>query len=127
MRRNTPKRAAADRRAAPVRRAYLEEFPVCQRPGCHYKATEVHEIARGPARAKAYQYRECWLALCRECHEEMGGYGVWPLERQLAVKMLVDYDYFNLLLFNWLRSRGPEAVTVPDVLPYLALAEEHTP
>jgi hypothetical protein len=84
-------------------------------------ATEVHEICSGPARQKALNHRETWLALCRGCHQRMHTPSDFSIERQLALKLLVDPEYFNLELVCQLRGRAPTAITLADVSPYLSL------
>lgn len=82
-------------------------------------ADDVHEIARGPARATAFSERLSWLAVCRSCHEAMGDYAAWPIERQLAVKLVVDAEHFDLAGFNELRGRAAGAITLADVAEFL--------
>ena len=53
----------------------------------------------------------------------MGGYAQWPIERQLALKMLVDPQYFDLLKICELRGRAPTAIVLEDVVPYLEMGD----
>ena len=103
MRRASKKRAKIDRLAKKVRDEYDEMFPWCQL--CGAVATDTHEIARGPSRVKAQSERCCLLHLCRSCHEEMGDYSKWPVERQLILKELADPDGYDLGRFNKIRGR----------------------
>lgn len=100
------------------RKQYLMDARMCQ---CCMRApaVEVHEITRGAARQAALVERCSWLALCRGCHELMGDYSVWPVERQCALKMLVDPKHFDLLKICELRGRAPTAITMEDIKPYL--------
>jgi hypothetical protein len=50
--------------------------------------------------------RCCLLHLCRDCHEEMGDYSRWPVERQLVLKQLVDPEGYDLDRFNQIRGRS---------------------
>lgn len=117
--RNESKKAAYSRREfALSRNAYRDEFPRCQI--CHFRSTtDVHEIARGPARQLALGIREAWLGVCRCCHDDLDDYSVWPIERQLAIKLLEDPAWFNPALVNELRGRAPTAITLVDIVPYL--------
>ena len=65
-------------------------FPFCQ--VCGEVAVDTHEIARGPSRVRAQGERCCLLHLCRPCHEQMGDYRVWPIDRQLELKKRGDPD-----------------------------------
>jgi hypothetical protein len=103
MRNRSKKRARQDYRDDKVRREYDAMFPFCQL--CGEVATDTHEIARGPSRLAAQAERCCLLHLCRKCHDEMGDYSRWPVERQLVLKELVDPDGFDLDRFNEIRSR----------------------
>ena len=103
MRRKSKKRGRQDYHDEKVRREYDAMFPFCQL--CGEVATDTHEIARGPSRLAAQAERCCLLHLCRGCHEEMGDYTLWPIERQLVLKELVDPDGFDLEMFNKVRNR----------------------
>ncbi len=103
-----------------ARREYVEQAGVCQ--GCgSWAVQDCHEIARGAHRSKAVYERFTWLALCSGCHDRMDGYSIWPLEAQLALKLLVDPEYFDLVAFNRLRGRADNAITMADLVPYLRL------
>jgi len=82
----------------------------------------VHEIARGTGiRSKAFGRREAWCAVCTTCNtHDLCGYELWPLARQLAVKLVTDPAWFNLQVFNVeIRGRAPDAITLEDIAPYL--------
>lgn len=108
---------------APLRRRYVENAGKCQAPRCNRKAWDCHEITRGTAsRYKAVEHRETFLALCRTCHEAMGDYSVWPIEKQLALKLLVDPAWFDLEVINSIRGRSSTAIELVDVACYLEVA-----
>lgn len=79
------------------------------------KVLDPHEIARGPARRKAVDCPAAWLVLCRQHHEEMGDYSVWPVVAQLALKRLRDPEHYDRQAVNLLRGRAPEAITDAEV------------
>lgn len=54
---------------APVRAAWLRQIGMCEACGVE-PATDVHEITAGSSRQRAVGDPRCWLALCRECHQE---------------------------------------------------------
>lgn len=125
MRPYTKKRARLNRQAEPARAAFRGEFHLCMNC-CRRLAEEcrdIHEIARGPNREEALKHRCAWLLLCRGCHDEMDDYSVWPLARQLALKLLADPGHFSLEEFNLIRGRAPTAITLADIVPFLNLRE----
>lgn len=79
------------------------------------QADDVHEIARGVHRSLAVKEPCTWLALCRQCHDAMGDYSVWPIVRQLALKQDRDEDFYDLAKFNALRGRAQDAITQSEV------------
>ena len=104
-----------------ARLRYKLDADRCQVPNCQYAATDTHEICRGVHRAKAVLERCTWLALCRGHHSDMGDYELWPLERQLALKALVDPAWFDLAKINELRGRAPGAIELADVIKHLRM------
>lgn len=80
------------------------------------RVLETHEIARGPARSKAVACRAAWLVLCRQHHEQVGDLSVWPVVRQLALKLLRDPDGYDRVAVNRLRGRQDDAITDEEVL-----------
>lgn len=102
------------------RKEYRESNPCALHKALgHYEpATQTHEIACGPARGKAVYHREAWLATCETCHPYLQGMAV---ERQMAVKLLVDPEYFDLDLICELRGRAKGAITLADVVDHLTL------
>lgn len=125
-------RAASKKRQAlidewqPRRAAFLAENQ-CMIPWCGRKATEVHEISRGPHRRAAYGTPAAWLALCRACHEQIHSEAEWRVARQLAVKAISDPERYDRTTVNRLRGRAPDAISEHDVLRevVLLLAKAH--
>ena len=109
------KRRRRLREVAAGRNAYREKFPRCQWPGCLKTATELHEIARGPARQIAIGEICCFLHLCQKDHRLCDDYSIRPLARQLAVKQIADPDGYDLQRFNIIRGRAPNAITQEEV------------
>jgi hypothetical protein len=97
------------------RREYAIEAGLCQ--CCRRKpVVDIHEIARGSHRQKAFVERCCWLALCRKCHELMDDYSRWPIAKQLVLKALFDADHFDRRRVNEIRGRAPEAINEIDAI-----------
>lgn len=98
MRRISNKRRKLTEEVGPLRRQYLRENPICQRPGCNSAADGcIHEFARGN-RERAFADPCVWLSLCREDH--LLTVHAKPLEfpfaRQCAWKVLADPRNFCL-------------------------------
>ena len=123
MRRVSKKRAREIRLAKPARDAFAEEFPRCMVCGVRH-SLETHEIARGPHRRKAYGQRCCWLRLCQNCHTACSRYLSWPIQKQLALKKLCDPEYYDLELFNVIRSRAITAVNQDEIDAWCRLMED---
>lgn len=98
-----------------MRDEYRRLYPWCQRSDCDRLATDVHEIARGPARNKAIEVRACLLHLCRAHHDDMDDYSQWPIARQLALKKYSDPEGYDRVAVNLIRGRAPEAITEEEV------------
>ena len=85
MRKRSKKKEKEIRETSPARKLYREAHPECQ--VCQSNpTTEVHEIARGGCRQRSVRDADCWLAVCHECHERLGDYSWWPIEKQVALK-----------------------------------------
>ncbi len=114
----SPKKRKHLRTTAPRRRSYKAEFLMCQ---CciKRKAEDVHEIARGIHKEESEKHPATWLCLCRKCHDEMDDYSVWPIARQLALKLVADPSRFSLSKINEIRGRALDAITLADVAQYL--------
>jgi 5-methylcytosine-specific restriction endonuclease McrA len=106
---------------SPLERREYRQRP-CQLCGKR-QSDHVHEIASGPARKEALKHRAAWLALCESCHRRMHDHSDFPIERQCALKLLVDPEYFNLEVICRLRGRAPTAITLADVAPFLELKD----
>ena len=120
MNHESPKAAANRRKYALVRSTFREWSQQCM--VCTFReCTEVHEICNGPDRQVALGRRETWLALCRRCHDEIGDKSLWPVERQLAVKLLHDPEWFDPEAVNIIRGRDPDAITIVEISPFLKL------
>lgn len=116
MRRISKKRRRLLKEADEARNAFRIEHPRCMI--CGVQACDIHEIARGSLRHKAYCDRHTWLHLCRKCHDAVGNYANWPIARQLSVKMRSDPEYYDLEHFNRLRGRAPNAIEQCEVDNY---------
>lgn len=114
MRRNTPKRASADRAVQRVRLAYRLEHPRCQWIGCFATGSELHEIVRGPDRHKALGEPAALLHLCGEHHRLV--HAQPSIVRDLAVKWLYRDLSLDLEKIALLRGRPASSVTMTDVL-----------
>lgn len=108
------------------RLAFLREYCFCwccgwlydtPHPKGHPVATlDCHEIASGPARKRAVKDRSAWMVACRYCNgHELTDKTVWPIERQLALKKILDPEHYNRVRVNELRGRAPEAITDEEV------------
>jgi hypothetical protein len=123
MRRNTKKRAKADRRASKPRKAFQNEFPWCW--FCeNAPSAGVHEIASGTGnRGPAVQQRFTWAAACWNCNSkrltDKGPKGEWPIRRQLAVKWINDRDHLDLVAFNRLRGEDDNSITMAEIIPHI--------
>lgn len=98
---------------------FLGEFPHCW--FCGQPSTEVHEIANGNGiRNLAFANRAAWAATCNNCNfNELTDKWKWPIERQLAVKLVNDPMYFDLLAICEMRGRAPTAIEIADLVPHL--------
>ncbi len=84
-----------NRAVADERREFADKATYCMRClwNMYGEPLDVHEILRGRFRAKSKLHRECWLALCRKCHNEVQD---WPLAKQLRLKLAADPLWFDL-------------------------------
>jgi hypothetical protein len=91
MKHRSNKTAAIYRQWTPVRNQFLFEYPNCafcgERGGC-----SVHEILSGTGyRMLAFVSRACWLPACWDCNSNKAtDRKLWPVEKQLALKLLID-------------------------------------
>jgi hypothetical protein len=110
------KRKQWDREWGPKRKAYVDSNACAVTQGI---ASEVHEIHGGSDRWQTYREPCMWLAVCRIAHDKVQ---YWPKAKQLALKLLVDYENFDLERFNELYRGGKEyPVSMQDVLSWLTL------
>jgi hypothetical protein len=100
LRPKSKKTAKEDRELAPIRRAYLVEFPNCM--VCGQRSECVHEIASGTAgRAKSKAEPATWLATCVDCNcNKLTDKSEFPVKRQLAIKAVCDPKNFDMDKFN---------------------------
>ena len=101
----------------PVRHAFRNHHCQCWIcGGLGWDGTlDVHEIARGAHRAKAVLDICNWIATCRDCHEDLGDYSIWPIVDQYALKYLRDPEYYDRVRINALRGRAPDAISEEEV------------
>lgn len=117
------KQAAAYKEHGPARDAFLEEFEYrCLIPGCYSgEGVAVHEITNGHFRMRAFGVRAAWLPACGVCNcHRLTDKSAFPIARQLAVKLLIDPNYFLLdTIREIVRVEGrplPVLVTEGEVL-----------
>jgi hypothetical protein len=120
MRTVSKERAALKRKTDKPRTDYVKESQMCQVCGCCF-AVQCHEICRGSSRAEALKHRALWLAVCVECHDDLGDYREWPISRQCAQKLLADPLHFDLQLVNRVRGRADNAIDLSDITRHLKL------
>lgn len=89
-----------------ARNAYKEEFPVCPLTGS--SIVECHEITSGWAgRAKGIVEPAVWLSVAPVVNREwFTNKKEWPVQRQLALKKLVDPTRYDLAKFNECYTHG---------------------
>lgn len=75
---------------------------------------EVHEIARGAARHKAVHLPRLQLVLCRKCHDAVGDLEDYPVESQLAIRLVWEIEQSRREL-NEARGRADTAVTSQEL------------
>ena len=85
---------------------------------------EVHEIERKSHAPKSWGNTANYLLLCQRCHA--GVFATMPHAKQLAVKLIKDFEHFDL--YEWLRIRdpelrAPERVTMDEVLSHLRMVD----
>lgn len=131
MKRISTERKALMKEVGPDRREFIKEFGRCQNQepwaGEHFGALTVHEMTNGPNRERALRTRAALLVLCAGCNcSDFTDKKVWPLERQLALKLVVDPEFFDLGAINELLApkgceNPPEVVTLAGVAKHLTL------
>jgi hypothetical protein len=62
------------------------------------------------------------MSVCAKCNtDDLDDAKKWPLERQLAVKMISDPHWFDLAAICKLRGRPASSITLADIVPWLTL------
>lgn len=88
---------------------------------------DVHEIERKSHAPKSWGSLCNYLKICRRCHDgRFADLEQMPHEKQLAVKLIKDFENFDLM--EWLRLRdpqlrAPERVTMDDILKHLRMVD----
>ena len=104
----------------PFRDRYLAAHLLCE-VCLKRKAIEVHEICRGAHREKSLDKEFAVLAVCRTCHDDLGNYAIWPVSRQLALKVIRSPELFglNFDVVNELRGNSETEFECADVFKHL--------
>lgn len=111
------------------REAWREETPpLCMFCGIHegvsFGPLHIHEIERKGQARDRWGVRCNYLKLCNDCHE--GPFASMPHARQLAVKLIKDYQHFDLdkwLLIKHPDGKAPLRVTMLDIIDNLTVKE----
>ena len=126
MRRNTKKRAAANRAAQPMLTEFAEEFPMCWICPTTY-LVQTHEMVSGANRAWGRSHREALLRACCDCHADIL-HAQWQttemMPMQYALKRIRDPEWYDRPMLNVARGRDPEAITADDVRAAHLLVKE---
>jgi hypothetical protein len=116
MRFQSKKQAAIYREWSPKRKLYLEDNRRCM--VCANYSTEVHEIFSGPLRMKAFVEIAAWLAVCTYCNQNpLTDRVEYPIERQLAIKLLNDPKNFDLTACR--RIITPRQIDLESIINWL--------
>ena len=83
----------------------------CGRGDCDL---EIHEPCRKSQAPGKWAHRSNYALLCHKCHESH--FAAMPLPLQLWVKLQRDKKDFSLEEWLKIRNRGPEEVTMKDIL-----------
>lgn len=95
---------------------------ICGGTGNGTGGVHVHEIIGGPSRMRAFVERAAWLPACNPCNgDALTDRTAWPLAKQLAIKLELDPQWFDLDAINALiavagHPNPPRAITADDVL-----------
>jgi hypothetical protein len=89
-----------------ARKAYREKHPYCMLTG--ERGVCIHEITSGTAgRARGIVEPATWLAVTYYVNSELfTNKAIWPVQRQLALKMLTNKEDYNLAIFNECYTHG---------------------
>jgi hypothetical protein len=115
IKRVSKKQAVINALAAPTRKQFLEDWPVCMM--CESAASQhVHEITRGHGRQHALCEPLLCMAVCAWCHdEELSDAANWPIVRQLNRRLRWEANRMCRLA-NVARGRGPKAIEAKEIL-----------
>lgn len=131
MRRQSKKRAALMAQVKPLRQELIRQVGKCEicgasprkpKRGMSREMSElaVHEIARGPLRAKALDKRYATLVACWDCNTRMTDRVLYPECRQLAHLLLSRPGDYDLTAYNQLVCpAAPERITQSEVDPWV--------
>lgn len=89
---------------------------------CGAHGGEVHEMTSGTAGRPLGEIEPAtWLLACNDCNcNRLTDKAAWPVARQLALKLLCDFERFDLGKFNACYTLG--RIHMEDVLRWLTLA-----
>lgn len=101
LRNNTPKRAAKNRKAAPVRQAMCELAGRCDM--CCHETLDLcaHEIPRANLRVDAFDKAYATLILCDGCHKHLHAEpAIWTKAKQAGLLKIRRPEAFDLVALN---------------------------
>ncbi len=108
-----PPPAPDNRNSAKRRRDYRTANPICQ--GCDFAPSEhVHEITSGVARHYGEPDPDVQLVSCGDCHGWLHDKEIWPIERQIVLKLRVIVRKVNQY-----RGRSQSAIKMKDLIPVM--------
>jgi len=117
LRKESERRAKLRAVVNPGRKGFVllaEVCMVCKQA----EATDPHEICRGSSREECLKHPRLWLALCRRCHDAVGDYSLWPIERQIACR--IEWETRQTIFeANDIRGRAQTAMTYEEVKRHL--------
>jgi hypothetical protein len=114
MRFYTDERSEFNELVAGPRRVWLLRHPICW--WCVYPSQGVHEIGAAGIRRILLPEPCSWAAACNRCNQGiLTDYSIWPVVRQMAVKLRWNSEDVNLRRYNELRGRGADALTLREV------------
>lgn len=119
MKWQSDKRRELRKQVAEMEQEILDDFPRCVYCGVR-PSTCIDHIAGGASRHNALKERCACNASCLECNlGDANNPNKFPILRKLAVKLVTDGEFFDLVKFNTLRGRAPNAITLADVSAFL--------
>lgn len=124
LRRKSRKLAAAERKARPIKREWLAQFPSCWH--CGAPNPSVHEMVKRSTSSCAILVVENYFAACWPCHGLSGPVHVMPLAKQLAYKKINDPGCYDRLKCLELKDWAETAVTEDEVKQEIvAIQKQH--